>query len=412
MSTRSQTRSAARSIRPRPIPQPSNTDESKKTTKSVVNPNARSTKLYGRKRITVTPVARPPLPQTVSMEQENEISSTTEPTVPVEMDVAQPEDTLISSLESKIETPKIIRKRPSESYINEDNMLLLKDEADDNDDVTSTPNKPVSTLKKTKFDYDYLLYINLFSNDFYTLFNLKQSDSGYMNRLILHYDQIKKMLNVWPDSMFEHNDRKTIESVIDYGYSVLQNRQSKLKYNTYLTHKYSDLYVDVVNVSQAIGKKIKGADDTFKQLVDMYEQFLTGEYLENAVNYGLSKLTNIVPAKRPSSLNRILISWEDDKLRTIESLENYFSKYGTINGTILCQKKSKCAMMEFTTASSVVEALKDTYYKVTEVKKWTLNFEYKQKVITLHNIVSNIEHKYNEYLARQTAHDKLLQESI
>ncbi|AHH82638.1 BJDP [Buzura suppressaria nucleopolyhedrovirus] len=313
-----------------------------------------------------------------------------------------------------ISTPMQLRprKRLSAAIVDEkkDNDFDNDNKQDDDgesdekmlpDSSSKTVAKTVSSLTKMlKIDFSYIKRINLFSNDFYTILKVKNINNSATtgNRFDIslkqNLTQLENYLDTEPKIAFEkdYNDRETIRTVVLLGGYVLSNNAMKTIYDTYLTYKYSDLYV---NTARGIGEmriELKKAYRKYVELEIHYQRIIGSKLLEIALGSEVNKIVKTVVKKRPSSLNRVLIHWNTNTDVSLKSLENYFEKYGPINGTVMCDKKPHCAMMEFASANSVIEAIQnEKFYQLTEIQKWTLNNEYKQKIAFLLNTMKNIE---------------------
>lgn len=326
-----------------------------------------------------------------------------------------------------ISTPMQLRPRKRLSAT----PVAIEDEDDDEgnkegNEIDTTaivqPRKISSRITKmVKIDFEYIKRLNLFSNDFYTILNVKNTsvattrtrfDIGLKQNLI----QLEKYLDTEPENAFvkARNDRETIRIVVLFGFYVLGDIVLKSIYDTYLLHKYSDLFVETARGIDEARSAIKNTRRMYAGLENDYNRMVNSKMLEIALGVGVNKIVETVVKKRPSSLNRVLINWTNTNANvTVQSLENYFEKYGPINGTVMCNKKPNCAMMEFANANSVIEAIQnEKYYQLTEIQKWTLNNEYKQKIALLLNTLENIEKQHKEYTKRFNIQKNLMDQTI
>ncbi|QHB21684.1 Djdp [Artaxa digramma nucleopolyhedrovirus] len=248
---------------------------------------------------------------------------------------------------------------------------------------------------------------NLLSLNFYEIFDVDADDVNFNFMLNNSYELLEKMyssVNTTPSDA--QNSAQTVMDTIIFAYSVLTNPALRSIYDKFLSIKDSQLFKNVRDQLQNYDKSLETlAYDVLKPLRVQIERLVNNDVVHAALMQHFVKKHSAAVQMRPAALNRILITWilhsrnTNNENVTIESLQQYFKAYGHINGIVMCQKKKNCALLEFSSSSSVTRVLTESkgIYKITPLNKWTLNAETLSKLKSILNRITVLEKRFLLY---------------
>ncbi|ABY65770.1 hypothetical protein [Orgyia leucostigma nucleopolyhedrovirus] len=282
-------------------------------------------------------------------------------------------------------------------------------------DVTDTAANFESKYKATKFQ---LLYnMNLFKSNFYDIFQLKRNGNdkyqSFKRALTDSYDLLKRTYTTQL-SLPGVNDYKKILTVADFGYTVLADHTYKNLYDQYLEFKDGDTHRAIVKRQREFNVAVRDVNDQMTTVLTIVDNIVSNNiYAALLHNYFTDKMNSDIQL-RPSSFNRILVTWTvhpnntNNENITLEVIENYFKFYGSVNGAVMCTGRSNCALLEFSSSSGVTAAIneKNKIYQITELNKWQINSATKSALKDIFQRVLDVESRARE------AHSILVDENI
>ncbi|AGR56790.1 J-domain protein [Hemileuca sp. nucleopolyhedrovirus] len=264
-----------------------------------------------------------------------------------------------------------------------------------------------------------LYRLDLQRSSFYTIFGLNYDfDEDNFKRLLDRaYSIIVKTYTHNEntddnDAEFDEysNDYKTILETAELGYAILKNETARSVYDRYFYAKNSSDY-------SLLRDRLRDFDVTLNSLIarknalDLDVTRITengGETIVELLRREFDKKVNSAPQLRSASLNRILITWtvHPDNV-TNENIDEgiirkRFSRYGHINGLMLCTNQKGCALLEFSTSAAVANALQnEQIFNVKELNRWAINAETRSALISINDKALNIEKQIKELVSNE-----------
>ncbi|ADB84383.1 baculovirus J domain protein [Apocheima cinerarium nucleopolyhedrovirus] len=251
-----------------------------------------------------------------------------------------------------------------------------------------------------------LYYKNIHTLDLYSFFGINKNLTAreFIHALNKSYNQILKNYNETsrPDDLSSSfNSYLDIVETAKSGYEILKDYQKRKNYNQSLSlNKRSQ----ILSLNDRFEKnyhtlvaKLNSARNKFNSLDKNELHTKVKEYFDSLIEKNIPL--------RNSAYNRVLVRWQvaidnyNNENVTLDTLRNYFERYGRIKGIIFCVNKKGCALIEFATSDAAEAAISDntnfnnSMYVTQDAHKWTIDLDTKNKLKNIYNQIESIQQK-------------------
>lgn len=277
----------------------------------------------------------------------------------------------------------------------------------DVDNVSLTHNSDTKMRK-----LDYLSTANLNAITLYSVLNMQPFEAltvDFKRDALANFTVIKQSYanNRDEDGV---NSYEFIMDTATLAYRILTNLSAKSIYDDYVHDmvNFEEDITDVVNRYETI-------DSEFRHQRDAVKPVLKKDYVTQQVGVAINREQILPKPRKNTAFNRILVHWqvhndnENNENVTTQLLIDHFSRYGVINGVVMCAFTRGCAIVEFSTQKAQQDALGDRLYEVKAYNNETFN---KENVDTLNVLCAKLEQMEKDATKHANVLEHLINENL